>query len=232
MFLPLHDDTPLKVIRFQFVTVLIMAINVGVFLATGAFQGEANLASVTSSFGFVPAEFLGAANQGPVASGGPLHEALTLITFQFIHAGWLHLIGNMLFLWVFADNIEDVYGYGGFALFYLLCGVAGGLVHAVMMPHSPSPLIGASGSVSGVLAAYMVLFPKARVWILLFLRIPVPLPAFWVLGGWFLIQVFSLFASLPGQDIAWYAHIGGFSTGLVITLVLRSWLAPPTRRRI
>jgi membrane associated rhomboid family serine protease len=157
---------------------------------------------------------------------GPIPEALTFVTYQFLHAGWLHLISNMLFLWVFADNVEDAYGHAGFLLFYLLTGIAGGLVHVLMQPASASPLIGASGAVSGVLAAYAILFPRARVWILLFMRIPIPLPALWVLGGWFALQLLNLFFVAPTGDIdvAWWAHIGGFVAGLGLTFLLRSRL--------
>ena len=230
MFIPLHDDTPHRVIRFQFVTLAIIIINVAIFLFTGAFSSEAYLANLTAGYGLIPSSFLSFFHAAPSAAGPPF--PLTLLTSLFIHASWTHLIGNMLFLWVFADNIEDAFGYVGFALFYRLCGIIGGLTHVAMLPYSVQPLIGASGAVSGVLAAYVVLFPRARIWILLFMRIPVPLPAIWVLGGWFLLQVISLAASPPGQDIAWWDHIGGFAFGLVITMGLRHWLKAWTGGRI
>jgi membrane associated rhomboid family serine protease len=226
MFIPLHDDTPLKVIRFQFVTLFIIVLNCAIFLGWGAFSTEAVQASMASVFGVVPAELLHAN-----AATNQLFEPFTLITYMFLHAGWMHLIGNMLFLWVFADNVEDAFGYAGFVVFYLICGIAGGLSFAVMSPSTINPLIGASGAVSGILASYLVLYPRARVWILLFLRIPVPLPAIWVLGGWFLLQVFSLAASGPDEKVGWWAHIGGFITGLVLTLGLRSRLLIPPNSR-
>jgi membrane associated rhomboid family serine protease len=225
MFLPLHDDTPLRIIRFQYVTLAIIALNVVIFLLGGAFTTEVVQANLASGFGLVPDQLL----SGRTSANMP--EPFTLVTYLFLHGGWMHLIGNMLFLWVFADNVEDVYGYVGFAIFYLLCGIMGGLLHVFMAPHSLSPLIGASGAVSGVLAAYLVLYPRARVWILMFIAIPVPLPAVWVLGGWFLIQVYSLAAAMPGDDVAWWAHVGGFGTGIVLTLALRRrLLAQPNRR--
>jgi membrane associated rhomboid family serine protease len=227
MFIPLHDDTPLQVIRFQFVTIAIIALNVVIFLFTGAFSGDAVLASFEQSFGVVPTELL----HSPIAAG-VLPEPVTLVTYLFLHAGWMHLIGNMLFLWVFADNVEDAFGYAGFAIFYLLTGVIGALTFVYMAPQSPNPLIGASGAVSGVLAAYLVLYPRARVWILLFMRIPVPVPAIVVLGGWFLLQVFSLAAAGPEDDVAWWAHIGGFTAGLVLTLLLRNRLLIKPNSRI
>ena len=224
MFVPLHDDTPLKVIRFQFVTLAIIAGNVIIFLMTGAFQSDVNLANVATSFGVVPADLTHAASQNIPYS--PIPEPLTFLTYMFLHAGWMHLISNMLFLWVFADNVEDAFGYFAFALFYLLCGIAGALAHVLMTPNSSAPLIGASGAVSGVIGAYVLLYPKARVWILLFFRIPLRISAVWVLGGWFLLQVFSVFMAQKNGDVevAWWAHIGGFVAGIAITLVLRSRL--------
>jgi membrane associated rhomboid family serine protease len=226
MFIPLHDDTPLRVIRFQFVTIAIIILNVAIFLIWGAFSSGAVQASIASSYGVVPAELF---HGGGVHN--PVPEPLTLVTYLFLHGGWMHLIGNMLFLWVFADNVEDAFGYLGFMIFYLLCGVISGLIFAFTAPDSQNPLIGASGAVSGVLASYLVLYPRARIWILLFLRIPVPLPAVWVLGGWFLLQVYSLAAAGPQEEVAWWAHIGGFATGLIITFMLRNQLSATPNRR-
>jgi membrane associated rhomboid family serine protease len=220
VFVPLHDDTPLKVIRFQFVTLAIIVGNVVIFLMTGAFQSDLFLANVATSFGVVPSDITHGIPQSPVP------EPLTFVTYMFLHAGWMHLISNMLFLWVFADNVEDAFGYFAFTLFYLLCGIAGALAHVMMTPNSPAPLIGASGAVSGVIGAYVLLYPKARVWILLFFRIPLRISAIWVLGGWFLLQVFSVLTAETANEVqvAWWAHIGGFVAGLAITLVLRSRL--------
>ena len=151
--------------------------------------------------------------------------AFGIITTLFIPTGWLHLISNMLFLWVFADNVEDAFGHVGFLIFYLLCGVAAGMLHTLVEPQSPAPLIGASGAVSGVLASYLLLYPRARVWILLFLRIPLPISAFWALSGWFALQIVSAFISHPDDvAVAWWAHIGGFLAGLILTVALRSRL--------
>lgn len=230
MFVPLHDDTPLKVIRFQFVTLAIIVGNVVIFLMTGAFQSETVLAGVATSFGVVPSDFTTAFSQNIPYS--PIPEPLTFITYMFLHAGWLHLISNMLFLWVFADNVEDAFGYFAFALFYLLCGIAGALAHVLMSPTSTAPLIGASGAVSGVIGAYVLLYPKARVWILLFFRIPLRISAIWVLGGWFLLQIYSVLTAEKSAEIevAWWAHIGGFVAGLAITFLLRSRLLIRTSR--
>jgi membrane associated rhomboid family serine protease len=223
MFVPLHDDAPLQVIRFQYVTGALIVINAIVFLMTGAFASEQQLATLASGYGVIPAELTHAL--APIPGLNPIPEPLTLITYQFLHAGWMHVISNMLFLWVFADNIEDAFGHAAFLFFYLISGIAGALLHAVMEPSSPAPLIGASGAVSGVLAAYLLLYPRARIWILLFLRIPIRLPAVWVLGGWAVLQLISIAITTDETiDVAWWAHIGGFSAGLIMTVLLRSRL--------
>jgi membrane associated rhomboid family serine protease len=221
MFVPLHDSTPLKVIRFQIVTVLIIAANVAMYLTTGAFNSEQVMMAVASGYGVVPGELTGLIP--PALGYDPIPEPLTLVTYQFLHAGWWHLLSNMLFLWVFADNIEDAFGHAAFAMFYILCGVVGGLAHVLMAPGSEAPLIGASGAVSGILGGYVVLFPRARVWILLFLRLPLRIGAVWVLGGWFVLQLVSLFMSEANGEVsvALWAHIGGFAAGFALTLAIR-----------
>ncbi len=220
MFIPLHDSTPLKIIRFQAVTITIIAIEVAVYLLTGAFATEASLAATATLWGVVPGEITG--TMPPVLGYDPVPEPFTLISYQFLHGGWWHLISNMLFLWVFADNIEDAYGHVSFALLYLFCGVVAALAHVLVMPYSGTPLVGASGAVSGVLGAYLVLFPKARVWVLLAARIPLRIGALWVLGGWFALQVFSWWMTRnTDSGIAWGAHIGGFIAGAAITYAIR-----------
>jgi membrane associated rhomboid family serine protease len=224
MFVPLHDNTPLRLIRFQYATGLIIVINVLVTIYMQALPGDSAEMYFALSFGAIPALIT---NHIPTVEGiQAVAEPLTLLTYMFLHGGWLHLISNMLFLWVFADNVEDAFGHLGFVLFYLLCGVAAGLAHAFMLPTSQAPLIGASGAVSGVLAAYLVLFPKARVWVLLFMRIPLRIPAYWALIGWILFQFFSLAMTTPEDkvQVAWWAHIGGFMAGLLLTLLLRNRL--------
>ena len=221
MFVPLHDDTPLRVIRFQWMTGMLIVVNFLIFLYLHeATSPPYELASMLS-LGIVPADFTGRA---PTWTTG-IPEPLTYVTYQFVHGSWFHLITNVLFLWVFADNIEDVFGHWSFLLFYLLCGIGGGIVHTVMMPSSDAPLIGASGAVAGVLASYLLLFPRARVWILLFMRLPLRVPAVYVLTGWLLLQLVSLaLANDQEPSVGWWAHLGGFATGLVLTLVLRSRL--------
>lgn len=224
MFVPLHDEAPLRVIRFQFVTLSLIAGNVITFLMTGALQTDQILANVATSFGVVPSDLGLSLSQSLPHS--PVPEPLTFLTYMFLHAGWMHLLSNMLFLWIFADNVEDAFGHFAFALFYLLSGVGGALAHVLMAPGSDVPLIGASGAVSGVIGAYVLLYPKARIWILLFYRIPLRISAIWVLGGWFLLQILSALTAETGGDVAvaWWAHIGGFSSGLAMTFILRSRL--------
>jgi membrane associated rhomboid family serine protease len=220
VFVPLHDSTPLKVIRFQAVTLIIIAVEVAVYLVTGAFATPSSLAATATLWGVVPGEFTGVLP--PALGYDPVPEPVTLISYQFLHGGWWHLISNMLFLWVFADNIEDAYGHVAFALLYVTSGVIAALVHVLAMPSSAAPLVGASGAVSGILGAYLVLFPKARVWVLLAARIPLRIGAVWVLGGWFGLQLFSWWMTRNSEtDIAWGAHIGGFIAGAAITYAIR-----------
>ena len=219
MFVPLHDHNPLDVIRFQIVTVGILAVNIGLFLWSNYGLSDQERLTQVLSYGIVPAELLST----KIASypSTPLFEGLTLGTYMFFHAGWMHLIGNMLFLWVFADNIEDAMGHVRFLVFYLACGIASGLAHAMMTQGSPAPLVGASGAVAGVLGAYLVLYPTARVWVLLLFRIPIRIPAYWALCGWIGFQFFSLWVSGDGNNVAWWAHIGGFAAGVILVFLMR-----------
>ena len=220
MFIPLHDSTPLKVIRFQAVTSAIILLEVAVYLVTGAFRTESSLAATAALWGVVPGEVTGM--MPPILGYDPVPEPFTLISYQFLHGSWWHLISNMLFLWVFADNIEDAYGHAAFALLFLFCGMVAAMAHVLVMPTSGAPLVGASGAVSGVLGAYLVLFPKARVWILLAARIPLRIGALWVLGGWFVLQLVSWWMTRSAEtQIAWGAHVGGFIAGAAITYAIR-----------
>jgi membrane associated rhomboid family serine protease len=152
--------------------------------------------------------------------GPAVPERLTLLTYMFFHGDILHLAGNMLFLWVFGDNVEDAMGHIKFLLFYLACGVFAGLVHAWIEPSSDIPLIGASGAVAGVIAAYLVLHPRVRVWVLALKAIPLRISAAFALGLWILIQVVMVLLPQVGP-VAWWAHIGGLIAGAVLVLFLR-----------
>jgi membrane associated rhomboid family serine protease len=146
----------------------------------------------------------------------------TLVTYAFLHADWLHLLSNMLFLWVFGDNIEDALGHIKFGLFYIACAVCAALVHLAFNMNDNGPLIGASGAVAGVMGAYILLYPHARVFVLARLVIPVPLPvpAFWMLGFWVATQLFYVIVG-SDQPVAWWAHLGGFATGLILAAGFR-----------
>ena len=222
MFVPLHDTNPLKRIHFQYVTVALMALNVAIFVIfqTGWVVplDEENAAA----FAVIPAKLMdGGPDSGTVfASGAFMPERFTLITYMFLHGGWLHLIGNMLFLWVFGDNVEDAMGHLRFIMFYLMCGIFAAAVHALMLPDSELPLIGASGAVAGVIAAYLILHPKVKVWVLALWRIPIRITAAWALGIWILAQFASLLIESE-ENVAWCAHIGGLVAGAVLILFMR-----------
>ncbi len=223
MFIPLHDTNPLKKISFPYVTVALIVLNVGIYmvLQTGWFipLEDENL----TAFAVVPTQFLASTggDSSVLASGGVLvPERLTLVTYMFLHGGWIHLIGNMLFLWVFGDNIEDAMGHMRFIMFYLMCGIFAALAHTYMLPHSDLPLIGASGAVAGVISAYLILHPKVKVWVLALWRIPIRITAAWALGIWILAQFANLFFASE-EAVAWWAHLGGLLAGAVLILFMR-----------
>jgi membrane associated rhomboid family serine protease len=211
VFVPLSDENPRILIRYPFISWALIAINLTVYTV---FQSglvlDDNLAA-TYGWGLIPAVIFGHAAP-PIHAGVP---ELTLFTSLFLHGDPFHLIGNLLFLLVFADNIEDSMGHWRFALFYLLCGLAGSAVHAFALPTSEAPLIGASGAISGVIAAYLLLHPRVKMWILLFGRIPLRVTAFWIIIAWFVVQLASGFFGWD-DAIAWWAHTGGFLAGAAL----------------
>lgn len=160
---------------------------------------------------------------------------LSLVTCMFIHSGWLHILSNMLFLGIFGNNVEDVMGHVPFLFFYLLCGVAATMLHAVIYPNSIAPLVGASGAIAGVLGAYLVLFPRAWIMALVFV-IPVSVPAWLFIGVWIAYQFLAGLStqSSLAENVAWFAHIGGVAAGIVVTLIfyplLKRRLRPKVRR--
>ena len=180
MFVPLHDKNPLNHVRFQYVTIALIVTNVIVFVMTNLAMPTAAANNVAFSYGVIPA-VLFEVRQLP-AQLAVLPEELTLVSYMFLHAGWMHLLGNMAFLWVFGDNVEDAMGHVRFLIFYLACGIFAGLLHSYMQPNSDMPLVGASGAVAGVIAAYLMLHPRVKVWVLVLWRIPLRIPALWALG--------------------------------------------------
>ena len=213
--IPLHDDNPTSITPF--ITIGVVVSCVLVFLWQFA-QGPGAQQQVIVSLGLIPAVLFGHVQLDPeVVRVAP---AATLLTSMFMHGGWLHLIGNMLYLWIFGNNVEDAMGHGRFLLFYLLCGLAAAMAQALPDPSSTIPMVGASGAISGVLGAYLLLYPKARVLVLIplgFFTQMVRLPAIWVLGLWFVIQLLSGLASAGSQGgVAFGAHIGGFVAGMAL----------------
>ncbi|MHB8095185.1 MAG: rhomboid family intramembrane serine protease [Candidatus Aminicenantales bacterium] len=194
MFLPLRDENP--TFRLPVWTLSLIAVNVAVFIFS-AFS-QPGLESFILKYGAVPHEIV------------RLSSPQTLLTSMFVHASLLHLLGNMLYLWVFGNNVEDFLGPVRFPLFYLASGCAAGLLQVAFSPGSRLPMVGASGAIAGILGAYWVLFPRARVVTLIFIAL-VPLPAGFVLGVWFLAQLLNIGM---GGGVAWFAHIGGFLAGI------------------
>lgn len=219
MLVPLSDDNVLKSIPFQYVTVSLIVVNVLVFML----QSSGLDGAMISSFAVVPSELFRAGLIGSSINqfspvGVP--EQLTLLSYMFFHGDLMHLGGNMLFLWVFGDNVEDCMGHGKFLIFYLVCGAFAGFVHAFMLPDSGQALIGASGAVSGVIAAYLLLHPRVNVWVLAFKFIPLRLSAAMLLGFWILFQL--VMALVPQVGVtAWWAHVGGIVAGAVLILFMR-----------
>ncbi len=228
--LPLYDDNPIA--RDPIVTYLLIGLCVGAFL----WQLGQDERVVLYSYGMIPADLFGLWHRPRAYQVVP--GWTTLVTSMFLHGGWFHLIGNMVFLWIFGNNIEDVLGRWRFLLFYLCCGVAAALVQAFSSYGAHVPMVGASGAIAGVLGAYLLLYPNANVyvfvWIVIFFRI-VNIPAWILLGLWFAMQLFSGFARTPGTPgVAFWAHVGGFVSGAILIMFLRprglALLQPPRSR--
>jgi len=214
--IPLRDENPSR--RPPYVVWGLIVANALVFLLELSLPPD-SLQVFFHLFGIVPARFTHP--EWAQALGFPADNWWPFLTSLFIHGGWFHILGNMWFLWIFGDNVEDRMGHGRFLVFYLLCGVLAGMAHMLTNPSSTIPAFGASGAISGVLGAYLLFFPRARVlvlfpifiWPLFFV-----LPASLFLGIWFVIQffsgTFSLLSPKMGGGVAWWAHIGGFISGL------------------
>ncbi len=218
--LPLRDRNPTK--RVAFFTVILIIVNSLIFLYQLTI-GKTLEREIILTYGFTPAGFF-----LPLLKGNFSQEIfIPLFTSLFLHGSLLHLGGNMLFLWIFGNNIEDALGHLPFLLFYFFCGVAANLAHGLANPSSTIPAVGASGAISGILAAYLIFFPGAQIVTLIplfFFWEIVELPALVVIGFWFLLQVANSFLAVSSGNsggIAWFAHIGGFLAGLFIALMLR-----------
>ena len=208
--IPLRDVIPSR--TTPYITVTIIILNVLAWLFELALPADVRTLFL-QVYGVVPADF----------------HATTLITSMFLHGGWMHVLGNMWYLWIFGDNVEDRLGHGGFIVFYLLCGIIAALGQIAIDPESTLPTIGASGAIAGVMGAYFVLYPRSRVLTLIPLIIfweIIELPAIVLLGFWFVIQLFSagtiaITASTGGGGVAFAAHVAGFVVGMIGGLVFR-----------
>lgn len=209
---PIRDHNPSR--RTPYVTYGLLIANSLIFISYWSILNDRAIINVWSDWALVP---------GWVSDG---HQLYTYVTSTFLHGGFMHLAGNMLFLWIFGDNLEDELGHVVFALFYLACGVGANMLHVWVEPGSMVPLVGASGAIAGILGGYLLLFPKARVDVIfifiVFFKIW-PLPAWVMLGLWFAFQLFQgAVADVNGADVAYWAHVGGFIVGLI--LILPFWL--------
>ena len=225
MFIPLHDTNPLQNIRYHYVTISIIIINtlIWVFLGTPAISSPELAKSASISFGFIPS----IANDLRImpAQYIVLPDWTSYLTYAFLHADFMHLAGNMLFIWVFGDNVEDAMGHWKFLAFYLACAAGGAFIHGLVLPASDSPLIGASGAAAGIVGAYLMLHPHVKIWVLALGRIPLKLKAYWVLGAWIAYQV-GMFLFSTGSQVSWAAHVGGIVTGVILVIFLRKQGVP------
>lgn len=214
--IPIKDRNP--TLSFPLVTVILIIVNIIVFLYELSLPGHL-LKNFLLKYGAIPLEITSFIDINPTS---PIPLPFTMFTAMFLHGGFLHIAGNMLYLWIFGNNVEDNFGKKRFIIFYFTCGLFASTLHIIINPTSPLPMIGASGAISGVIGAYMLLYPFARVdtvvIFFIFIRI-VPLPAFLFIILWFLMQLMG--ASSMSGNIAWFAHIGGFVAGIILTPFMR-----------
>jgi len=233
LFIPIRDDVPTA--RKPYLTVSLIVVNSLIFLYSYSL-GAKGFQLFTFQYGFIPFEFVSSEELIPQLAASPY---LTAFTSMFMHGGWLHLIGNMLFLWIYGNNVEDYLGPLKFLIFYVVSGLAAIGLYTLFGPHSKVPLVGASGAIAGVMGAYIVLHPRARITVLIvffFIQFIV-LPAKVVLGVWFFIQLLmSVVGSSTGGGVAYMAHVGGFLFGwLLLRLLVKirgRGLTPSGGRRV
>jgi membrane associated rhomboid family serine protease len=228
---PYRDDNP--TLATPVATFLLIGANVAMWLLVQGMGAEPNLSRSVCELGLIPGEFLGRLPEGyriPMGEAtmcviGDERTWFTPLTSMFLHGGWFHLIGNMWFLWVFGNNVEDSMGHLRYVAFYVLCGLTAAAAQAFMNPSSPIPMVGASGAISGVMGAYIVLYPRVRVHMLVFLGIfitRIVVPAYLMLGYWFLLQIIGGgLTSGEGGGVAFWAHAGGFVAGAILINVFR-----------
>ena len=229
---PLRDENPK--LQTSFATFLIIGINICVWIFVQGLGAEPALSSSVCEGGASPGELLGRVAPGTIVPLGGNRGCMvesppnwwSPLTSMFLHGGWFHIVGNMWFLWVFGDNVEDAMGPARFLIFYLLCGLAAVAAQILVNPSSPIPMVGASGAIGGVMGAYALLFPRVPVHMLVFLGFYVDrisVPAFLMLGYWFLLQLIGGIPSLSGDGggVAFFAHVGGFLAGLALVPLFR-----------
>jgi membrane associated rhomboid family serine protease len=229
---PYKDDNPTLVTPV--VTFFLIGLNVAAWVFVQGMGAEPNLSASVCELGLIPGEVLGRLPPGTAVPGPPSFRCttgegswFTAISSMFLHGGWLHLIGNVWFLWVFGNNVEDSMGKLRFLLFYLVTGIAAAAAQAAVNPNSAIPMVGASGAISGVMGAYVVLYPRVRVHMLIFLGIfitRITVPAIFMLGYWFLLQLLGGLPTLQRESggVAFWAHAGGFVAGMVLVLLFRN----------
>lgn len=245
---PLRDENP--TVRTPIATMIIIGLNVFAWLLVQGFGTDPFLGESLCRFGLVPADLLGNTTHGESirvsASRACIFDGvanpLTLVSSMFMHGGWMHIIGNMWFLWIFGDNVEDVMGPIRFSLFYLLCGLAAASTQIITDVNSVVPMVGASGAIGGVMGAYALIYPRAHVHTFVFLGFyatTIAVPAVFMLGYWFIVQLLGGLPALgrTGGGVAFWAHIGGFLAGLALAIFfkrtdyLKAHLAQPPKRK-
>jgi rhomboid family protein len=229
---PYRDDNP--TLGTPVVTMLLIGLNVAAWVLVQGMGAEPYLSTSVCELGLIPGEFLGRLPPGvavPVSETmacvvDPDHEWFTPLTSMFLHGGWFHLIGNMWFLWLFGNNVEDSMGHVRYFIFYLLSGVAAAVTQTIVNPTSALPMVGASGAISGVMGAYIVLYPKVRVHMLIvlgFFITRIVVPAYLMLGYWFLLQILGGLPTLGNETggVAFWAHAGGFLAGAILIMAFK-----------
>ena len=228
---PIRDDNP--TLGAPAITVVLIGLNVAAWILVQGMGAEPTLSQSVCELGLIPGELLGRIPEGytlPMSREmscviGPPHW-YTPLSSMFLHGGWLHLIGNMWFLWLFGNNVEDSMGHARYLVFYLLCGLAAASAQTLVNPNSAIPMVGASGAISGVMGAYIVLYPRVRIHMLIFLGFFITravVPAYVMLGYWLLLQIVGGLPALADESggVAFWAHAGGFLAGAVLVLVFR-----------
>ncbi len=239
MLLPYRDDNP--TVLTPYVTVALIAANIAVWIVVQGMGSDQRLAQTVCALGLVPGDLLHRLPLGAtfeIGGGfacriGAESSWYTLFTSMFLHGGWLHLLGNMWFLWLFGNNVEDIMGHARFLVFYLVGGLVAAAAQVLVDPVSAVPMVGASGAISGIMGAYIVLYPTVRVhtisWLIIIFRLSVP--AWLMLGYWFVLQVFSA-GTDPVGGVAVWAHIGGFLAGAVLINLFRSRTLQERREKL